>query len=44
MSLSGVSGQVVVDEGHDIVSEGSGEDLRKLDLGGDFLGVAVLEH
>lgn len=41
MSLSGVSRQVVVNEGHDIMSERSAEDLRKLDFAGDFLLVTM---
>lgn len=44
MSLSGVLGDVVVDEGDDIVSEGSTEDGWKLDFAGAGLGVGVGEH
>lgn len=44
MSLSGVSGQVVVNEGDNIVSERSAEDAWEVDLAGNSFSVGVSEH
>lgn len=44
MSLSGVSGQVVVNEGDDVVSQRSAEDAWEVDLAGNSVGIAVGKH
>jgi hypothetical protein len=43
VSLSGVLGDLVVNELNNIKSDGSSADSRKGDLAGDFLGVGRVE-
>jgi len=44
MSLSGILGELIVDEANNVVSDGGEEDVGHLNLGKDFLFVFVVEN